>query len=53
MDDLEREAKEVPLDFIGNRKLLTILIEDHSGHNMQDDWRQQNPYPDRPTQWLL
>lgn len=48
--DLEREAKEVPLDWIGNRKLLTNLIEDHSSHNMQDDWREQNPYPVRPTQ---
>lgn len=53
MDDTEREAKEVPFDFIGNTKLLINLIEGCSSHSMQDDWKEQNPHPDRPVQWLL
>lgn len=53
MGDIEREAKEVPFDFTGNTKLLINLIEGCSSHSKQDDWKEKNPYPDRPAQWLL
>lgn len=50
---LEREAKKVPFDFVGKKNLLTNLTWGRSTHKMQDDWREQDPYPDRPAQWLL
>lgn len=53
VDDPEVAAKAAPLDFIGDRKLLTDLREDYSSHHMKDDWREQNPYPDMPAQQLL
>lgn len=28
-------------------------MEDYSSHIMQDDWREQNPYPHRSVQWHL